>query len=337
MIVSVIVPCRNERNYIENFVESVLAQKTDGFECQIVIADGESDDGTVEILDKLSTDNPSIEVVKNPGRIVSTGLNLATAKARGEIIVRMDVHTVYDPNYIRECVRVLQVSGAQCVGGPWRAKGIKPKQRAIADAFQSPIGSGGAQSRQTSYDGPCDTVYLGCWWKKDLVEYGGFDEELVRNQDDELSLRIGQMGGAIWQSSSIRSEYVPRSSFRSLFMQFRQYGYWKVAVAQKHGKHASWRHIIPFLFVAANLLLIVLSLVSPFFLFGLIVLDSVYLLAVVLSAASASSKKSISHVSMVAISIMIMHFGYGIGYGTGLMDFIVTRKASRSKMADLSR
>jgi succinoglycan biosynthesis protein ExoA len=337
MIVSVVVPCRNEWIFIENFINSTLAQETENFECQIVIADGESDDGTREILDRLSADNPSIEVVNNPGRIVSTGLNLATSRARGEIIVRMDVHTVYNLDYILQCAKVLKATHAQCVGGAWRAKGIMPKQKAIADAFQSPIGSGGAQSRLTFYEGPCDTVYLGCWWKKDLLGYGGFDELLVRNQDDELCLRIRKKGGMIWQSASIKSEYVPRSSFRSLFKQFSQYGYWKVAVAKKHGVHGSWRHIIPFLFLATNILLFSFSLIFHTFIYMLIALNSIYLITLFLSSVISSNNKSYRHITMVCYSIVLMHLGYGTGYSMGLLDFIFVRGIKRYNMNSLSR
>src|SRR5262249_19053843 len=148
----------------------------------------------------MAHNDDRVRLIKNSGRIVSTGLNAAIRAARGEIIIRMDAHTEYAQDYVTNCVRVLRETGAQNVGGPWRAEGRTYLQRAIALAFNSPFSSGGARSHSVEYEGTVDTVYLGCWWKANLLDLGGFDEALVRNQDDELNLRLTRSGGKVYQT-----------------------------------------------------------------------------------------------------------------------------------------
>src|SRR5262249_41370233 len=187
--------------------------------------------------------------IDNPERIVSTGLNAAIRAAHGDIIVRMDVHTEYASDYVRQCVEVLEETGADNVGGPWIARGETYTARAVAAAFRSPFAVGNARGHDPFYEGPLDTVYLGCWRRDLLLRNQEFDEELVRNQDDEHNLRLTVAGGVVWQSPRIKSWYCPRSSLAGLFRQYFQYGYWKVRVIQKHGRSASLRHIVPVFFV----------------------------------------------------------------------------------------
>src|SRR5262249_21289065 len=147
------------------------------------------------------------------------GLNRAVRAAKGDIIIRMDVHTEYAPDYVKRCVEVLRGTGADNVGGPARTRAEGYRQEAIALAFHSRFSTGGARFHDPNYDGYVDTVTYGCWRKTRLVELGLFDEELARNQDDELNVRIHRAGGTVYQSSSIRSWYRPRPSLRGLFTQ----------------------------------------------------------------------------------------------------------------------
>lgn len=256
--VTVIVPCRNERDHIQAFCASVAQQQVpEGWSLEVLIADGMSDDGTRERLAAWCQQDARFRMIDNPGRIVSTGLNRCIEAAQGCFIVRLDVHTVYAPDYVAQCLATWQRTGADNVGGPWRAQGAEGPQavvqRAVAAAFQSRWVAGGALSRDLAYEGPVDTVYLGAWPRETFERFGGFDEHLVRNQDDEHNLRIHRGGGRVWQSATIRSTYWPRASKTDVFRQYRQYGYWKPFVMNKHGQAAALRHLIPGLFVAAIL------------------------------------------------------------------------------------
>ncbi len=320
--VSVIVPCRNERGYIERFCASVWHQKLpEGWQLQLVVADGESDDGTREILQRLAESEPRLVCIANPGRIVSTGLNAALACTQGQVVVRMDVHTEYADDYVAQCIAVLAQTGADNVGGPWRAvpdAGARPAQRAVAAAFQSRWVAGGALSRKLDHDGWVDTVYLGAWPRATFERFGHFDEGLVRNQDDEHNLRIVRGGGRVWQSSHIRSTYRPRSSLSQVFRQYLQYGYWKPFVMKKHGQAASVRHLIPGLFV------LMLALTGGAMLLGLgseplKAMLGIYALGVLAMTVAVLRDTTREHALPLAAMLQVpaviaaYHYGYGIG------------------------
>ena len=318
--VSVIVPCRNERDHIDAFCADALAQQPpEGWQLQLIVADGGSDDGTLERLQTLAQIEPRLKLVDNPQRIVSSGLNRAIAVASGDVIVRMDVHTRYAADYVAQCLHALERSGADNVGGPWRAEGRDGWPGAIAAAFQSRWVAGGARSRSLVYEGEVDTVYLGCWPRATFERFGGFDESLVRNQDDEHNLRIVRGGGRIWQSPAIRSVYSPRDSLGALWRQWLQYGYWKPFVMKKHGQAAAWRHRVPGLFVAALALTTLLALAGAG-MAPLLVLLGVYALVLVglsLAVASASSWALLWRLPLVVAAQQI---GYGVGTLIGVWD-----------------
>ncbi len=347
-IVSVIVPCRNERQHIAAFCQSVSEQQLPpDWLLQVLIADGVSDDGTREQLQGLAARDGRFVCIDNPARIVSPGLNAAIASAEGEVIVRMDVHTRYAPNYVAECIRVLAETGADNVGGPWRAEAVEHPgnpsatymQQAIAAAFQSPWVSGGALSRRLDYNGWVDTVYLGAWPRKTFERFGGFDESLVRNQDDEHNLRITRGGGQVWQSAAIESAYRPRASLTALFRQYQQYGYWKPFVMRKHGQAAALRHLVPGLFVA------VLLLALPLALFGhaelLEALVALYGLAVLAVVGLIVGGRQVvlpwSTAWRLPLVIAAYHVGYGWGSLLGWFDVLRGKASGRSTFARLTR
>jgi len=253
-MISIIVPCRNESAHIVRLLECLRHQEWGGVQWEAIIADGMSDDGTRETLARYASTDSRIILIDNPERIVSTGLNRAIRASRGDIILRMDAHSEYAPDYVCQCVKVLEETGADNVGGPARTKARGLLGRAIAAAYHSPYSTGGAKFHDEGYEGPTDTVVYGCWRKATLIAIGAFDEALVRNQDDELNLRIVRSGGKLWQSPRIRSWYQPRNSLSALFRQYFQYGFWKVAVILKHRLPASLRHLVPGAFVLANII-----------------------------------------------------------------------------------
>jgi len=339
-VVSVIVPCRNERGHVEAFASSALAQQLpEGWQLEIVIADGESDDGTAEALAALAASDARIVVVANPGRVVSTGLNVALARARGEVIVRMDVHTTYASDYVAECIAALARTGADNVGGPWRAEGTPgggPMQAAIVAAFQSAAVAGGALSRRIDHEGEADTVYLGAWPRATFTRWGGFDEALVRNQDDEHNLRIAKGGGRIWQSARIRSAYRPRARLGQVFRQYLQYGYWKPFVMKKHGQAASIRHAVPALFVVALALGIVAALAGFGWPLALLLLAYAVIVTLLTAAVARASELPVAALLRVPVVIGAYHVAYGIGSVAGAWDAWVAGRA-RAAFTHLSR
>jgi len=335
--ISIVVPCCNEKGHIESCLRSILKQEPPPGGFEILIADGMSNDGTREILRRLADQNPALRIIDNPQRIVSSGLNEAIKAARGDIIIRMDAHTEYASDYVRQCMNVLRATQADNVGGPWRAKGNGLIGGAIAAAFQSPFAVGGARGHDPSYEGTVDTVYLGCWPRQVFDRIGLFDEELVRNQDDEFNLRLTRAGGKIWQSPRIRSWYYPRASLRALFRQYRQYGYWKVRVIQKHRLPASVRHLIPCVFVLLSCALPLLGLAWHPALSAWFIMMAVYagcnLIASILGALQSGGK----FLLMFPIVFVFYHVAYGYGFLHGLCDFVLFKRKPRESYTALTR
>ena len=310
MKVSVIVPCRNERRYIDAFLAGLLAQKTEGFEWDAWIADGMSEDGTRELI--LNRD-PRIHLIDNPRLIAASALNAALAESSGEIVIRMDIHTIYADDYLAQCVAVLQQTGADNVGGPWIARGDSYVSRAIATAFQSRFSAGGARSHDPLYEGEVDSVYLGCWRRTVFDRIGPFDEGLVRNQDDEWNLRLIRAGGRVWQSPRIQSWYFVRPSLTALAKQYFDYGFWKAAVIRKHGKPASWRHPAPGLFLLLN---VVLGVMMPR---ALLFVDLPYLLLSLAFSFAVAARNGWELLPVLPVVFAVYHFAYGTGFLWGLM------------------
>jgi succinoglycan biosynthesis protein ExoA len=329
MKISVIVPCRNEQRHIREFLDSLLAQDLEaGWELEVLVADGMSDDGTRELLRQYGAQTPHVRMIDNPGRIVSTGLNAAIAASTGEIVIRMDAHTTYARDYIRESVRVLRESGADNVGGPWVAEGRGPIGKAIAAAFRSPFCTGGGKAHDRSYEGEVDTVYLGCWRRSVFERAGLFDPELVRNQDDEFNFRLRRLGARVWQSPRIKSSYTPRASLAALFRQYLQYGFWKVAVIRKHRALASWRHAVPALFVSSilgSLALLILAAAGGFakgaFAIGAALATGlmIYVVACVASALAFAGSLEAWALLVLPGVIAMYHVAYGLGFLAGVL------------------
>ena len=327
-LVSVIAPCRNERAAIDAFCDSALAQQLPpGWQLEVLVADGLSDDGTRQRLAERAAQDARLALIDNPGRIVSSGLNAALAQARGSVIVRFDIHTQFAPDYIAECLAALQRSGADNVGGPWVARGQGAMGRAIAAAFQCRWVVGGARSRDRAFEGAADTIYLGCWPRAVFDRFGGFDEQLVRNQDDEHNLRLRLGGARLWQSARIHSVYQPRASLRQLFSQQLQYGYWRPFVMRKHGQPGSLRQLVPALFVAA---LAGGALLAPWWAWPLMLLLASYALylagAALAAARQAGDWRLLARLPAV---IAAYHLGYGVGTWRGLLDILLRRRAGQ--------
>ena len=327
LAVSIITPCRNEAGHIAAVLDSLLTQDSSGLDLEFLIADGMSSDGTRAILQSVQARDARVRIIDNPRQIVSTGMNAAIRAARGEIIVRMDAHTEYAPDYVRRCVDVLLESGADNVGGAPRVSGRNLRLKALAAAYHSPFAVGGALSHDPDYEGYVDSVFYGCWRKETLERFGLFDETLVRNQDDELNLRITRAGGRIWQSRKIVCWYQPRVKLAGLWQQYLQYGFWKVAVIRKHRIPASWRHLVPGAFLFAVLALPLgglfagavgsRALASAFWGAWLAIIAA-YAAASVAAALLAARKVSWKVIPMLPLLFATYHFAYGSGFLWGL-------------------
>jgi len=333
--VSVIMPVRQEASSISRSLEAVLAQDYPKDQLEIVVADGRSTDGTREIVRALQQRHANFVLVDNPGLIVSTGLNAALCRARGEIIVRVDGHTEIAPDYVRQCVAALGRSGADNVGGRMRATGIGAFGEAVAVGTSSLFGVGNARFHYSENEEWVDTVYMGAWRREVFTRLGLFDEELVRDQDDEFNYRLSERGGRILLSPAIRSRYTARSTPPSLWRQYFQYGYWKVRVMQKHPRQMRIRQFIPAAFVISCVLAVVASLVSRAGIALLALVLVPYIIANVVASIVVARRRGWQCLSRLPMVFAILHSAYGAGFVTGFIRFS-TRWRDRRGLAPYS-
>lgn len=314
-LVSVIIPVRNEESYIGPCLESILANDYPSNRFEVIVVDGRSSDRTREILSQYTGRFRMLRVIDNPKLIQAPALNLGIDAAQGEIIVRMDAHARYASDYLTNCVTLLQTRNAQNVGGPQRAEGFTPIQRAIAIALTSRFGVGNAQFRYTDREVWTDTVYLGAWRKETLVTLGGFNEDWAVNEDYELNYRLRLSGGRILVSPSLRCSYYVRNSLLRLFRQYLRYGFWRARTVLVHPGSLRARQLAPPLFIcllAASVALAVQGY-APALLFPLAYLGANSVVSALLGARSGPG-------TMLALpaAFFVMHLSWGIGFICGL-------------------
>lgn len=332
-MVSVVLPIRNEEAYIARALRSVLDQRYPADRLEVLVADGRSTDRTRDIVLAIARDarqasagcpQPHVSLLDNPGGIVATGLNAALAVATGDVIVRVDGHCEIPPDFVRRAVRHLAVDDVDCVGGVLETVGETPEAEVIAAAMSSPFGFGGSAFRAGArHSMLTDTVAFPAFTRQALQRAGRFDEELVRNQDDEYSYRLRRAGGRILLATDMRARYYSRGTRRSLWRQCLQYGEYKVRVLQKHPRQMRARQFAPALFVLALAASALLALVAPVFwpLFAIVV--GAYALAVAMASGQAARKHRAWRWLITLPSVFAtMHVAYGVGSLLGIVVFL---------------
>ena len=317
--ISVMIPLYNEERYAAACVESLLQQDYPRERMEAFFVDGRSEDRTRLIIQEYAEQYPFIKLLDNPERTVPYALNIAITQAKGIYIIRLDAHCEYATDYISQCVRVLEDTGADNVGGPMIAKGRTRVQSVIAASYTSPFSLGGGKFHDAGYEGYVDTVYLGAYRKNIFGKAGLFDKDMIRNQDDEMNYRILKSGGKIYLSPSIRSVYFPRSTFRSLASQYFQYGKWKALIIRKHGRPATLRQFVPLLFVLFLVAGGIAAVLSPFI---AIAYGSVLGLYLLLNAYFSFTNRLITGIGNLLLLMwtnIVLHTAYGAGFWAGFV------------------
>jgi glycosyltransferase involved in cell wall biosynthesis len=333
--ISIIMPVRNEADFIERAIRSILDNDYPAQKMELLVVDGMSNDGTRQVVQKLCQTDTRVRMLDNLRRIVPTAMNIGLKAARGSMFTRVDGHAEVSPDFIRQSVlRLQEHPEAWVVGGYIETLGDNYVGRAIASAMKSPIGVGNAYFRLGDYEGWVDTLAFGTHHKWILDRIGYFDEELVRNQDDEFNFRIIQAGGKIWMSKSIRSKYFSRGSLSKLWRQYFQYGFWRVRTFQKHRKPASLRQLVPLLFV----LLLLLSGLSALFWRPLGILFiaelTLYTICLFAGALAVGRKSGWQYAPLSPVVFVILHFGYGLGSLWGIFRFTILKGYGLPKPED---
>jgi len=317
--VSIIIPSLNEQANIRKLLEAVYFQTFPRKDIEVIIADGMSTDGTRAEIAAYADSHPDLHilVLDNLKRNIPAGLNCALKEARGEIIVRLDAHSMPFPNYVEQCVADLQSGLGENVGGVWE---IRPGAdtwvgRSIAFAAAHPLGVGDALYRRSEKSALVDTVPFGAFKRELLAQIGSFDESLLTNEDYEFNARIRKSGGRIWLDPSIRSVYIARASMSGLASQYFRYGFWKWRMLRRYPTTLRLRQALPPLFVLSLLGLGISGIFLPSFWILQAVEIIVYLAALTMAGVLAAKKhRMISLVYGLPLAVSFMHISWGAGF-----------------------
>lgn len=320
--VSIIMPMRNEEKYIGRCLDSVLANDYPAERMEIIIADGMSDDASPQVVRRYAEQHPHIRLLDNPKRIIPSALNVGIQAAQGEIVIRMDCHAVYDPDYVRQCVALLEKTGAANVGARACPVGESYVGRAIAAAVSHPFGVGDAHYRVSEKDQWVDTAFNGAWWKKTLEEIGGYDEEWLVNEDYELNWRIRQAGGGVYYSPSVRAKYFVRGSLWHLFRQYCRYGFWKVKTLRAHPTSLRWRQLVPPMFLVG---LIASLALAPLYWPVALIIPGLYAAASLVASIHCALTRDPLTMPLLPVVFLILHLGWGLGFFAGVGRFGLPR------------
>lgn len=316
--VSIIVPCFNEEATIATLLEALLHQTFPRNQMEVVIAEGYSQDSTLEVIEAFRTGHRDLEirVVRNRARTIPSALNCAIREARGELIVRLDAHSRPRPDYVSRCVHALDAGLGENVGGVWE---IAPRwnswiARAIARAGAHPLGAGDARYRIGSRAALVDTVPFGAFRRQLWTEIGGFDESLLTNEDYEFNARIRKAGGRVWLDPSIVSVYYARATLAGLAGQYWRYGYWKFRMLRRYPETLRWRQALPPVLVLSLVLMLALSWWPPAR-FVLAVEIGFYVAALAFAGMySAVREKKAAFLVGLPLAIATMHLAWGAGF-----------------------
>jgi succinoglycan biosynthesis protein ExoA len=320
-IISVIVPCRNETNHIEACVRSILTQELPSVNFEVVIVDGMSDDGTRAILERIAKQNSQIRIVDNPRLITPSALNVGIQAARGRYIAILGAHTEYAPNYLGACVELLQEHPeACCTGGPIVSQGQGVFGRAVAAVMSHAVGVGNAKHRFPNYEGYAEGACYPVFRREVFEKIGFYDEDLIRNQDDEFNYRLARAGEKVFISPRARCTYFVRGTPSQSFRQYFQYGFWRVAVLRKHRSLPSVRQIIPVTFLLLMMILFIAGLFLPgWWRLTAAVLPVAYGVVLLGAGVGIAATRDRAAGLIFPIAAMLIHTAYAAGFTWGIV------------------
>lgn len=334
--VTVLVPCRCERQHIEACLDSVLASDYPRDRFEVLVVDGMSDDGTREIVEQYAARHPIIRLVDNPKKITPVALNIGIRAARGAIVLRMDAHVSYPPAYISRLVAALLETDADNVGAVLETTPTNdtPMARAIAVALAHPLGVGNSYFRiGTRAPRWVDTIAFFCCRRELFDRVGMFDEELVRHQDGEFNARLIKQGGRILLLPDVTCRYYARASLRQVARMFFQYGYFKPLVARKVGRFMTGRQLIPPAFVATLLAASVASIWWPLARVALAALTATYAIAIGAASVKATPRCGLGGALRLMVVFPVIHFCYGLGFWRRALELVVHPGRGRADAA----
>lgn len=317
---SIVIPCLNEARDIEAVVRGAMEQRYPPHQLEILVADGGSTDATRAIVARLAAEDPRVQLVDNPGRFPSSGMNAGIRRARGVVIVRMDAHAAYAADYVLASVEALRRTGAANVGGAARARHRSTFQRAVTAALSSPLAVGGSAYRDPTREGFVETVFNGAFRREVIEHLGLYDERARTNEDAELNQRIIEAGGRVYLSRAIVAFYYPRTSLRGLATQYFGYGQGRARTLLRRRRLLSARPLVPFAALTILAVLSVFAALVPGTAWLLAVACELYAGVLVIEAARLAASDLRFFPLLLAI-FPVMHAAHGLGLWEGLFRY----------------
>ncbi len=330
--VSIVIPCRNEEKYIGKCIDSVLMQDYPSDKISVFICDGKSTDQTIAIIKDYTIKHPNIHYILNEKQTTPFALNLGIKASESDVVIILGAHSELYPDYVSACIEAFAFAeNIGCTGGIIENFYENKTSEVIGKAMSSQFGVGNAYFRTGSKDGFVDTVAFGAYKREVFKKIGLFDEELIRNQDDEFNYRLLKNGFTIYLYKKIRCKYFVRASYEKLFKQYEQYGYWKVYVNKKHNAITTVRQIVPLLFILFLFFGFLFSFLHPIFLLLYVMFLSIYFCMASIFAFIKSSE--LTQPAKMVYCFLILHISYGWGYLKGIIDFFILGKKIKTEEA----
>lgn len=324
-MVTVVIPMKDERDYIAKCLESLINQDYPKTLMEIIVVDGGSTDGSLEIVAGFMKHHANIKLSGGPGINCPAGMNVGIKEAGGEVIAKVDAHGYIPSDYISVAVSHLKEhADVKCVGGPIRplARGMMAQAGVFARSSVFGVGRGVYSMGKSAKF--VDSVQCGLYKRDIFDKIGLFDEALQFGEDEEINWRIRKSGYKILSTPDITFYYFPRPTFKDLFKQYYNYGRLRVQVIRKHPAFFRLKHATPPLFV---FILLMTALLSPFstavltVFFGLLFL---YLTVSVTVSAAISSSEGRIYLFLIPIAFGALHSGYGFGFLRGTFESIIS-------------
>lgn len=316
--ISVVMPVYNEEKYIENCIDSLLLQDYPQECMEWIFVDGMSSDRTRELIGYYIEKYPKlIKLLSNPNKTVPYAMNIGIKEATGKYIIRLDAHADYNKDYISKCVYYLDMTDADNVGGVAETKSKGFVGNAIAKMLSSRFGVGNSEFRTNGESGYVDTVPFGAFRREVFEKWGGYDERLTRNQDNEMNYRIRKNGGKIYLSSDIKLSYYCRDSIKGISDMAVKNGKWNVITMKLCPGSMGVRHFIPLAFLLSLIILPIAGIIyHPIWWLFVLEMALYFSLDCLFSAKQASGIKEFF---LLVVLFPIFHITYGAGSLKGIL------------------
>lgn len=205
--VSVIIPCFNQGEFLDQTVDSVLAQSFQDFEI-VIVNDGSTDRRTNDLLRDYR--RPRTRVLQTANQGVSAARNTAIRAATGAYILPLDADDLIDPQYLAKSVAILDQSDrlavVTCLVEFFGAVSFQPEQPPFA----------AEEMLVRNVVGPCSSLFR----KRDWELVGGYNTAMTRGWEDwDFWLSFAERGAVVHRIPEVLFYYRIREGSRERSME----------------------------------------------------------------------------------------------------------------------